>query len=443
MPLDLPITSSARRGQLVGDGHLGDLHDAAQGIGLAAQIDDAGDPGHADGDVGEALAPRSPERVGHDDPDRRRRGGPARRRGAGGPSGRESIGRSAASPRCTLERSTPLLAHTKPWRVSVMTRSPRRRSDPHRFVLDDALVRQRIVGVDGHEAALGLRDDLLGHDEDVAVGERDRWVGHRTPPRRCRPVESPGRISPMPSIPQISSTAHRPTTFRARPAATPGSLMMVSVTTQRTPWASTSGASAASSAVDDERAGDVAVQRATPATLASWPSSAEHPVGGALDGAAADDRRHGDDRRRAAPTRRSRTPGRARSGPDRHDRVRRRDDDHVGAVDGVEHARRRAGRLDAGEADAGDRPRCAGGPRSTPGSRSRPRRRRPSCAPGRRSSGRAWTPRPQAAAISAVTVDSGAPSASRWVRYMCVARSWSPRENHVPPAPDPSGRTAP
>ena len=63
MPLDLPMTSSAADGQLVGDGHLGHLHDAAEGVGGAPQIDHAGDPGHADGHVGQALAPRPPERV--------------------------------------------------------------------------------------------------------------------------------------------------------------------------------------------------------------------------------------------------------------------------------------------------------------------------------------------------------------------------------------------
>ena len=38
-----------------------------------------------------------------------------------------STGRSAAHPASTFDRSTPALAHTNPWRVSLMMRSPRRR----------------------------------------------------------------------------------------------------------------------------------------------------------------------------------------------------------------------------------------------------------------------------------------------------------------------------
>ena len=83
-----------------------------------------------------------------------------------------SSGSSAAWPRSTFERSTPLLAQTKPWLVSVMTRSPRRRSTRTASCLDHGLVGERVVGVDGHEATLGLRDDLLRHDEHVAVEQR-------------------------------------------------------------------------------------------------------------------------------------------------------------------------------------------------------------------------------------------------------------------------------
>ena len=47
-----------------------------------------------------------------------------------------STGRRAAVPLATLDRSTPALAQTNPCRVSVMSRSPRRRSDPHRLAFD-------------------------------------------------------------------------------------------------------------------------------------------------------------------------------------------------------------------------------------------------------------------------------------------------------------------
>jgi hypothetical protein len=42
----------------------------------------------------------------------------------------------------------------------------------HRLALDEGDLRPRIVVVERDEPALGLRDDLLGHDHDVAIGER-------------------------------------------------------------------------------------------------------------------------------------------------------------------------------------------------------------------------------------------------------------------------------
>ena len=102
---------------------------------------------------------------------RRRRGGAAGRRGCAGPSGRGRRGSRAAVPVGHVGRSTPALAQTKPWRVSVMSRSPRRR----RTRTDSASTRRdlgrRVVGVDGDQAALGLGDDLLGDHDHVAVGQ--------------------------------------------------------------------------------------------------------------------------------------------------------------------------------------------------------------------------------------------------------------------------------
>ena len=51
--------------------------------------------------------------------------------------------------------------------------------DPHRLAGDDVAVAPRVVGIDRHQAALGLRHDLLGHDDDVAVAQRGRRVGRR------------------------------------------------------------------------------------------------------------------------------------------------------------------------------------------------------------------------------------------------------------------------
>ncbi len=85
----------------------------------------------------------------------------------------------------------PALAQTKPWMVSLMMRSPATAQDPHRLLLDEGLVGERVVGVDGHQAVLGLRHDLLGDDDDVAVGEAGvvavpGGVGDHARPGRCR-----------------------------------------------------------------------------------------------------------------------------------------------------------------------------------------------------------------------------------------------------------------
>ena len=62
--------------------------------------------------------------------------------------------------------------------------------DPHRLALDERLVAERIVGVDGDEAALGLGHDLLGDDHDVAVGEVGRRVGDQAGEVVARPTSA-------------------------------------------------------------------------------------------------------------------------------------------------------------------------------------------------------------------------------------------------------------
>ena len=54
------------RRDLVGDRDLGDHERAPERVGRVAQVDDRGDAAHTDRDVGETLAPRPAERVGHD-----------------------------------------------------------------------------------------------------------------------------------------------------------------------------------------------------------------------------------------------------------------------------------------------------------------------------------------------------------------------------------------
>ena len=93
-----------------------------------AQVDDRRDAAHADRDVGEAAPPRPAERVGDDHRDLDAARGPAARRGRAWPTGRRRRAAARPSPCSTFERSTPAFAHTKPCAVSLMMRSPRRRT---------------------------------------------------------------------------------------------------------------------------------------------------------------------------------------------------------------------------------------------------------------------------------------------------------------------------
>ena len=64
----------------------------------------------------------------------------------------------------------PALALMKPWCVSVMRSVPRRRSTrcDSRFDEGDLVL---LGAVEGHDPALGLRDDLARHDDEVVVLE--------------------------------------------------------------------------------------------------------------------------------------------------------------------------------------------------------------------------------------------------------------------------------
>ena len=129
--------------------------------------------------------------------------------------------------------------------------------DPHRFLLDELLVRQRVVGVDGDDTAFGLRHDLLRDDEHVAVshggGRIARAIAEIASVMRSAST-SPGCTSPMPSTPHISIRDTRPpqapaaTTVSASAPAIAGELITVSATMHRTPSASTASASSRSAA---------------------------------------------------------------------------------------------------------------------------------------------------------------------------------------------------
>ena len=159
------------RGQLVGHGHLGHLHGAAEGVGRAPQVDDRGDAGHADGHVGQALAPRPAERVGHDHAHRHAEAGAHDVADAPGRAVAVEGQQRGLAPLDVREVDPAVGAHEAVARLGddEVAAAP---EDPHRFVLDDGLVGERVVGVDRHQPALGLRDDLLGHDEHVAVEQR-------------------------------------------------------------------------------------------------------------------------------------------------------------------------------------------------------------------------------------------------------------------------------
>ena len=111
-----------------------------------------------------------------------------------------STGRSAAHPSPTLERSTPALAQTKPCAVSVISRSPLRRSTR----TDSASTTERLAA--GSSWSTRTRRP--------SAFETIFWVTTTTSPSRIppevagpsaaassAPTSSPGRTSPMPSTP--------------------------------------------------------------------------------------------------------------------------------------------------------------------------------------------------------------------------------------------------
>ncbi len=87
----------------------------------------------------------------------------------------------------------PAFAHTKPWRVSLMTRSPRRRTMRTDSDSTSAVPCREVVGVERDESVLRLRHDLLRDDEAVAVDERRAL-------RAGRVDEQPGDLVARPDL---------------------------------------------------------------------------------------------------------------------------------------------------------------------------------------------------------------------------------------------------
>ena len=118
-----------------------------------------------------------------------------------------STGSRAAQPSSTLERSTPALAHTKPWAVSVITRSPRRRSTRTVSASTTAWWPRGSSGSMRDQPVLGLRHDLLRDDD-----ARRRRAGRRARPGRRRRSSRRGRR------PDGSRRCPRPRRSRAAPS---------------------------------------------------------------------------------------------------------------------------------------------------------------------------------------------------------------------------------
>ena len=352
-----------------------------------------GDAGAADGHVGDALAPGPAEGVGDDDRHLAPGRGAAGRRGCAGPSGRGPRAAAPPSPRSTLDRSTPALAQTKPWRVSVITRSPRRR----RTRTDsDSMMRSRSSGSSGsiaHEPALGLGHDLLGDDDDVAVGGGRRAAAMRA-----------ARSSPRPDLAQPRDREHGQAPGgcasrlrRRSPPAAPRRARRAARVEQRP----TPARRRRSGGVHD-RGGDDAADaagldgggrarrrprrppgcrrsprraRATPTTVGSWPSSASSRSAGPFSAAPATMGETATTSARGGRRARRRRPGTASSGPIETIGL----DGHTTTTsalgDGARAPRGRARAPRPPRSGPTRRRRRGGGRRSTPGTRPRARRR--------------------------------------------------------------------
>ena len=181
-----------RPGQLVRDGDLGGLELVAGGVAPAAQVEERGDPGDADRDVGGALPPGPAEGVADDHGD-----------GAAGQLGQpvaERAGRGVGIDRqqderaglrrirrvhargCTHETVLRLRDHEALAGADDALRLAQDHLDVARVVLrrgELAGAFGRLDLVEPHDASLGLRDDLLRDDDHVAVLERCRGGDER------------------------------------------------------------------------------------------------------------------------------------------------------------------------------------------------------------------------------------------------------------------------
>ena len=303
----------------------------------------------------------------------RGRGG---RRGSGGPTGRCRSGSRAAQPSLDVREVDAGVGADEAVLRLADDEVAAAAQDPHRLLLDERLVRQRVVGVDRPRPPSAF-DTIF-------------WVTTTTSPsrqrRRSRGVgDEPGQVVAgvrprrCPRSPKISSRLIRLLSdvdrrLRERRRDRPGARMIVGATTQRTPSASTAAARSRVGLVDHERRRESARRggrrrRPTPRGRAR-----QQPVGRALQRRAGDDRRHRHDVGRAG--RRPRRARPARRGPGRSTRS-----GSTGAMTIVGAPPSASstpgagpGRVGAVEAQRRHGHVVLRARRSTPGSRSRPRR---------------------------------------------------------------------
>src|SRR6185436_3005972 len=186
--------------------------------------------------------------------------------------------------------------------------------DAHRLGLDEPGARLGIVGIEGHEAVLGLRHDLLRDDHAVAILQgrvlgRGR-VGHEHGDLVAR-CDFPDAVD-RDDFERVHATAAR--VSRASAAATRASRISVSVTTGRTPRASMRRASRASRVSITRTEQNSWYSRATPTLETSMPSGAINRSAGPFTGRPPMIGLTPTTRSRRA-TSTSRIPGTARMGP--------------------------------------------------------------------------------------------------------------------------------
>src|SRR2546430_10628559 len=152
-------------------------------------------------------------------------------------------------------------------------------NDACRLGLDERAPRFEIVGVERHEPSFGLRHDFLRDDHAIAVGQR-RALGACGVGEVHRDLIAGADLRYSRDRDDRERHATAASVRSASAAAISGLRIIVSVTTARTPTASTSGARAASTAsmTNDEQMS--AYARATPTHDTAMPNGAINPSAG-------------------------------------------------------------------------------------------------------------------------------------------------------------------